>query len=193
MSQAKIFKDLESQSLISVLLSGEVGVLPTDTVYGLVCVAENKTAVEKLYSIKKRSDKRGTLIAASLNQLDKLGFDINYFEPVKNYWPGAISVVTPMDSSLDYLNNGLGTMAVRIPLNPAVQRLLEVTGPLLTTSANSPDQPVAANLSEAEAYFGDQIDFYVDGGDYSDRLPSTIIEIVDGNISIIRAGSVKIN
>jgi tRNA A37 threonylcarbamoyladenosine synthetase subunit TsaC/SUA5/YrdC len=71
--------------------------------------------------------------------------------------------------------------------------LLRDTGPLLTSSANHPGEPVAATIAEAQKYFGDKIDFYADGGDLSGRQSSTIIRIIDDAIEIIRQGAVKID
>jgi L-threonylcarbamoyladenylate synthase len=85
------------------------------------------------------------------------------------------------------------SLAVRIPADAKLRKLLEQTGPLLTTSANLPDQPPAADIKQAKAYFGDKIDFYEDGGDLSGRQPSTLIRIIDDAIEVLRPGAVKID
>jgi len=171
---------------------GVVGVLPTDTLYGLVCRASDKEAVQRLYLLKKREGKPGTVVAASTEQLATLGVKARYLKAVEQFWPNAISVIVPC-SGLEYLHLGLFSLAVRIPRDPALVTLLEKTGPLLTTSANMPGEPQAANIQEAQAYFGDTVDFYVDGGDLSNRQPSTLIRIVDDAIEVLRPGAVTIN
>jgi tRNA A37 threonylcarbamoyladenosine synthetase subunit TsaC/SUA5/YrdC len=88
---------------------------------------------------------------------------------------------------------GKQSLAVRIPKSPALRYFLEQTGALMTTSANQPGEPVAETLVEAQAYFGDNVDFYVDGGPLRGRPPSTIVRVVDDAIEIIRQGAVKIN
>ena len=63
----------------------------------------------------------------------------------------------------------------------------------MTTSANAPKQPTSTSVKMAMDYFGDSIDFYVDGGDLSGRPPSTIIGFDDvGAIIIYRQGAVEI-
>ena len=171
---------------------GVVGVLPTDTLYGLVCRASDKEAVQRLYLLKKREGKPGTVVAASMEQLVALGVKKRYLKAVEQFWPNAISVIVPC-SELEYLHLGLFSLAVRIPRDPALVTLLEKTGPLLTTSANLPGEPQAANIQEVQAYFGDTVDFYVDGGDLSNRQPSTLIRIVDDAIEVLRPGAVTIN
>lgn len=174
------------------LQGGAVGVMPTDTVYGLVCLAADKAAVERLYGLKKREAKPGTVIAASIEQLVRLGIKERYLKPVAHYWPNPISVVIP-SQELAYLHLGAGGIATRIPKHPALASLLEATGPLLTSSANQPGEPEARIIDEARAYFGDSVDFYVDGGDLSARKASTVIRIVDDAVEILRDGAVKID
>src|SRR5437762_2604778 len=129
----RVFTDVTDPELVTLLKQGAVGVLPTDTVYGLVCCAANKAAVERLYALKSRDHKPGTLIAASIDQLVALGVKARYLKAVEQFWPGAVSVETP--HSIDYLNMSTGRQGMRIPDSDVLRRLLEQTGPLQTTSA----------------------------------------------------------
>jgi tRNA threonylcarbamoyl adenosine modification protein (Sua5/YciO/YrdC/YwlC family) len=182
-----------SQDADLLLEPSAVGVIPTDTVYGLVARAADKSAVQRLYELKGREQKPGTLIAASFEQLVELGIKLRYLKAVEQYWPGPVSVIIPAaDQSLAYLHQGKMSLAVRLPDDQELQKLLLQTGPLLTTSANNPGKPTAATVDAARQIFGDQVDFYIDGGDLSGRQPSTIIRIVDDAIEIIRQGAVKI-
>lgn len=175
------------------LQPGAVGIIPTDTVYGVVARAENRAAAERLYRLKGREDKPGTLIAADLEQLEDLGLKHRYLKAVEQFWPGPVSVVILVSNpGLAYLHRGRMSLAVRIPDDAELQKLLAQTGPLLTSSANPPGQPVATTIAQAKAYFGDQPDFYVDGGDLSKRIPSTVIRVVDDAIEILRPGAAKI-
>ncbi len=171
---------------------GTVGVLPTDTVYGLVARASDQAAVGRLYKLKLREHKPGTIIAASIDQLVELGIKRRYLTAVSRYWPGAVSVVIPCGLELGYLHQDKGSLAVRIPDNADLCQLLENTGPLLTSSANEPGAPTANTTAEARGYFGDQVDFYEDGGNLSQHQPSTVIRIVDDAIEILRPGAVII-
>ena len=183
---------MTSSAATKLLQSGSVGVLPTDTVYGLVARASDVGAVERLYHLKHREKKPGTIIAASIDQLVALGIKKRYLTAVSQYWPGAVSVVIPCGPELAYLHQNKGSLAVRIPDVPALRELLAVTGPLATSSANDPGAPTANTVAEAEAYFGDKVDFYEDGGDLSQHQPSTVIRVVDDAIEVLRAGAVTI-
>jgi len=180
------------QAAQKLAVAGAVGVLPTDTVYGLVARAADSTAVKRLYDLKLREGKPGTIIAASVDQLVSLGLKARYLKAVEQFWPGAVSVIIPCGPELEYLHEGKGGLAVRLPSQPELQALLQQTGPLLTSSANHPDEPTATTIEQAKNYFGDQVDFYIDGGDLSNHAPSTIIRIVDDAIEVIREGAVKI-
>jgi L-threonylcarbamoyladenylate synthase len=172
---------------------GAVGVLPTDTVYGLVARAADEAGVQRLYDLKHREGKPGTLIAANIDQLATLGLKARYLKAVEQFWPGAVSVIIPCSNpALAYLHQGKLSLAVRIPDQSELLKLLEQTGPLLTSSANHPSEPVANTVAEAQKYFGDAVDFYIDGGDLSGHKPSTVIRIIDDAIEILREGAVKI-
>jgi tRNA threonylcarbamoyl adenosine modification protein (Sua5/YciO/YrdC/YwlC family) len=172
---------------------GAIAVIPTDTVYGVVARAVDQAAVERLYELKHRHQKPGTLVAASIDQFVTLGIPRRYLTAVEQYWPGAISVVIPSGLKLEYLDSGKHSLAIRIPDHADLLRLLEQTGPLLTSSANMPGEPPANTIAEAREYFGDRVDLYQDGGDLSGHAPSTVIRIIDDAIEVLRAGAVKIN
>ena len=184
---------MDIDKVIKTLSNGGLVVMPTDTIYGICAKASDQAAASKLYKIKNRSKKPGTLIAASIDQLVDLGIKRRYLKPIEHFWPGAVSVVIPTGFGLKYLDHGVGTLAMRVVADLTLTKILEQTGPLLTTSANLPDQPPANTIKEAKQYFGDKIDLYIDGGDLSGQEPSTVIRVVDDAIEILREGAVKID
>lgn len=188
-----MIKRTTSDRAIQILLEGGVGVLPTDTVYGLVARAADPGAVAKLYELKHREHKPGTVIAASVEQLVELGVPDGHLRRVAHLWPASLSVETPLGENLSYLHQETGRQAFRVVADVAVRALLEQTGPLVTSSANQPGRPGSVTIAEAEMYFEDEVDFYLDGGDLSGRAPSTIIRVLDDGLEIIREGAVKID
>jgi len=186
-----VYKNLADAEIAKLLQKGKVGIIPSDTIYGLVCSAANELAVTRLYALKSREHKPGTVIAASIDQLVALGVKARYLKAVEQYWPNPISIEIP--HHLTYLHQGTGRQAFRIPKDPELQKFLEKTGPLQTTSANQPGEPPANTIEEAQKYFGDNVDFYVDGGDLSNRPPSTIIRVIDDMVEVVREGVIKID
>lgn len=177
---------------IQALKDGAVAAIPTDTVYGIACVASNIAAVSRLYSLKDRHQKPGTIIAASVEQLVGLGIPRRYLKPVEHFWPNPLSIVVPIGLEHQELHLGKMSLALRIPKDEALLAALEQTGPLLTSSANVPGEPVALTVDDAKSYFGDKVDFYVDGGNLAGHKPSTIIRVVDDAIEVLREGAVTI-
>jgi tRNA threonylcarbamoyl adenosine modification protein (Sua5/YciO/YrdC/YwlC family) len=176
------------------LKPGSIGVIATDTIYGVVACATDPEAVDRLYRVKSRENKPGTIIAASIDQLVELGLKRRYLTAVEQWWPGALSVIIPCaDPSVAYLHQGKQSLAVRIPNKPDLLELLKQTGPLLTSSANHPGEPPANTIDEAKAYFGNEVDFYIDGGDLSGHAPSTVVRIVDDAIEVLRQGAVELD
>ncbi len=173
------------------LMPGSIAVIPTDTVYGVVARAQDREAVAALYALKHREHKPGTLVAANIDQLVELGFKKRYLTAVEQFWPGAVSVITLCGPELDYIHQGVGSVAVRIPDDPWLQKLLKETGPLVTSSANQPGEPPATTVAEAKAYFGNDVKWYEDGGVVNSE-PSTIIRVIDDAIEIVRMGAVII-
>jgi L-threonylcarbamoyladenylate synthase len=117
---AVLFHRLDDDRLIAMLKQGAVGVLPTDTVYGLVCLAANQSSVERLFGdIKPREHKPGTVVGATLEQFVQLGVKKRYLTAVEQFWPGPVSVEVP--HGVAYLHRGTGRQAFRVPVQ---QRLL---------------------------------------------------------------------
>ena len=178
-------------NIIQYFKEGAIGVMLTDTVYGLVAKASDKQAVAKLYALKNREHKPGTVIAYDVKQLREMGIKSRHLVLPGNYWPNPLSVMVPVTNDLNYLALGKGSLAVRIPKDPRVLDLLRLSGPVLTTSANQSGQPFARNIKEAKKYFGSRVDFYIDDGDSLNHQPSTIIKITNDRIEILRDGEYK--
>ena len=110
----------------------------------------------------------------------------------KSYINKCYLEITHTNKNLDYLSQYVGSIAFRVVADMQIKQLLELTGPLVTSSANQPGKPVSNNIDQAVTYFGDSIDFYLDMGNLANREPSTIIKIENDKIIVLRDGAVKI-
>ncbi len=183
---------IEKSQVAQAFMKGMVGVIPTDTVYGLAARAHDESAVKKMYDLKNREKKPGTLIAANVQQLLDLGVSQGDIDQVSKYWPGPVSAVLTLYTS-GYLHQEVGTLAMRVVDDENLVKILETTGPLITSSANQPAQPPATTIDEAYDYFGDSVDFYVDGGVIDNVQPSTIVRPTTDGLEILRQGAVEIS
>ena len=190
----KVFNRFNSEAEKS-LKNGGIGVIPTDTIYGIVCSALSKKSVERVYKLRKRSPNKPVIVLiGSLRELKKFGITLSAisYKQLAKLWPGPISVILPGKSKkFSYLHRGKKTIAFRMPGKAALRRFLNKTGPLIAPSANFEGEPPAKTIKEARKYFGDKIDFYIDEGKLKSKS-STIVSIRDGKVRVVRAGAAKI-
>jgi len=182
------------QVKIDIIKNGGVGVIPTDTVYGLVCVAFNEEALKRMFEIKGRAEnKPPVVLIADVSDLQKFGVELSGRSKIlaEKFWPGPVSLIMPIKEELNYLDQGLG-LAIRLPDDDLLRKILRLTGPLATTSANLQNQPPARNAEEARKYFGRRVDFYEEAGDLC-QVASTLVKIKGNNVEVLRQGKVKID
>ncbi|MFA6254208.1 MAG: L-threonylcarbamoyladenylate synthase [Candidatus Paceibacterota bacterium] len=178
-----------------ILEAGGVGILPTDTLYGLVGQALDRKAVKRIYELKARKEKNPFIILiSSLDDLPKLNIKLD--RKIKNFlktiWPGPVSVVLDCPNKrLNYLHRETKTLAIRLPKSKFLQNLIKQTGPLVAPSANPLGSPPAETIAEAKKYFPN-LDFIVSVGRKLAGQPSTLIKIKNGKIETLRQGRIKI-
>lgn len=176
------------------LKKSNVGVLPTDTLYGVVCSAFDRDAVERVYQIKGR-DKQKPLIILIKDIADLEIFNVKLLDSQQNFlqevWPGKVTVILRVEGDFDYLTRGGSSLAFRLPDDKNLIDLLKCVGPIVAPSANPEGAEPAKTIEEAKKYFDNAVDFYVDGGVLAGE-PSTIVAINDEKIELIRQGSQKI-
>ena len=176
---ADVFR-LATGTVVDILKRGGVGVLPNDTIYGLVASVYEQRAVERVYKIKRRDkDKPVIVLIDTQKRLHEFGIDVSdkVDRLLRKVWPGPISIIfNDIGNGWKHIHRGTGGIAFRIPKSSTLRQLLKKVGPIIAPSANLQKQPYAKNISEARAYFGDMVDFYVDTGSHTGES-SIIIEI----------------
>ena len=178
-----------------ILLGGGVGVIPTDTIYGLVGRALSREAVLRIYKLRQRNPRKPMIILiGSLGDLNLFGVKITPLtrKILKRFWPGRVSIILPCPvKKFSSLHRGTKTLAFRLPAKKSLRNLIRFTGPLAAPSANLESKPPATTIKQARKYFGRRIDFYADAGKIIGSA-STLIEIKGGEIIILRKGAVNI-
>ncbi|MDP2934252.1 MAG: L-threonylcarbamoyladenylate synthase [bacterium] len=181
--------------VVKILKNGGVGVLPTDTIYGLVGSATSKKIVSRIYKLRKRSPQKPFIILiGSFEDLKLFGIKIDKFSRkiLNKIWPNSVSVILPCpEKRFFYLHRGNKTLAFRFPRQKNLIKLLKQTGPLVAPSANPEGMTPAENIKQAKKYFGEKVDFYVDKGTIK-GLASTLVEIKNKKIVVLRQGAIKI-
>lgn len=178
---------------VKALQERHVVALPTDTIYGLACLAQNPEAVSKIYDIKGRNAQKPLAICVGEVQ------DIYKYCKVKvkeellgDLLPGPVTLVFERTDLLNKdLNPFTPLVGVRIPDHPFMRRLCQTCGePLALTSANISSQTSTVEAHEFQELWP-KLAVVVDGGPIGDhsRLGSTVVDLsVQGKYRIIRPG-----
>ena len=181
------------QKAASAISDGAIIVFPTDTVYGLGCNPYNHDAVLSLYEIKKREKtKPFPVLGYSKEELEKIA----EFSPLEKkiaekFWPGAITIILKVKDKNIQKSLSLGEkIAVRVPNSKCTLSLLKECKLLVGTSANiSGTEPFNDPKECDENLTG--YDLFMDGGIISSEGASTIVEIENNNVNILRKGSIS--
>jgi L-threonylcarbamoyladenylate synthase len=182
---------------IASLNRGDVIVFPTETVYGLGADALNPAAVEKVFQLKGRNpDSPIPIIVADQAMLQGV---VEKIPPVartlmEQFWPGPLTLVLPAASGTPkQLLNRTGGVGVRISSQLIATELAQAFGrPLTATSANPSGQQAASTIAQAQNYFASDIEIFLDGGKLPSKTGSSVVEVIDDRIKIIRAGEISL-
>jgi tRNA threonylcarbamoyl adenosine modification protein (Sua5/YciO/YrdC/YwlC family) len=179
----------------SAITRGELVVLPTDTVYGVGADAFDAEAVGDLLEAKGRSrNMPSPVLVGSPNTLHGIVTDFSEqaWELVDAFWPGALTLVTKHQPSLNWdLGDTRGTVAVRMPLHPVAIELLTATGPMAVSSANLTGHPSPQDCDAAQEMLGDSVAIYLDGGPTPAAVPSSIVDVTGKVPVLLRAGAIS--
>jgi L-threonylcarbamoyladenylate synthase len=190
-------KNTEIEKTIGpILKSGGVGIIPTDTLYGVVGSALKKEAVERIYELRKRDLKKPMIILiSSVGELKLFGVKTNSAQKkiLKKLWPGKVSVILDCPlKKFEYLHRGGKTLAFRLPKDKKLLAILKKTGPLVAPTANLAGEKPTLTCAEAEKVFGSKVNFYVDAGKL-ESPPSTLVKVGGkGEMEILREGAVAV-
>jgi L-threonylcarbamoyladenylate synthase len=183
--------DCFDDEIVRLLKTGGIGLLPSDTIYGLSCMALNEKAVERLHKLKDRSTHKPFIVLISdIKMLDLLSISEKQTEIFEKYWPGPLSTILPSKAPA-FLTRGTASLAVRLPDHQELRDLIDKIGPIISTSANIEGGSPIHYVAEARKLFGNKLDFYVDAGEL-DNPPSTLVAVDSGQLKVIRQGAVKI-
>lgn len=173
---------------------GDLVVLPTDTVYGVGTDAFSPAGVGRLLAAKGRGRDHPVPVligsSAVLPGLARLAAMPPWApELVAAFWPGALTVVVPVQPSLAWdLGETAGTVALRMPLHPVALALLDRVGPMAVSSANRTGLPAATTCGEAQDQLGETVRVYLDAGQTPGPIPSTIVDLTTTPARVVRQG-----
>ncbi len=170
--------------------------MPTETVYGLAADATNADAVARIYAAKGRPDFNPLIVhVANLEMAERLGlFDETARALVARFWPGPLTIVVPRRTDCpvaDIATAGLGTIAIRCPAHPVMQALIAACNrPLAAPSANASGSVSPTTAAHVLDSLSGRIALILDDGPCSDGIESTIVQLSDGAVTLLRPGPI---
>jgi len=184
------------EAAVAALRRGALAVLPTDTVYGVAADAFSPDAVGRLLEAKGRGrDMPTPVLVGSIRTLDGLADVVPQLarDLVDAHWPGPLTLVLRHAATLSWdLGQTRGTVALRMPLDPVALAVLAETGPLAVSSANRSGLPPARDAAEAARQLGLAVEVYLDAGEVTDPVPSTILDLTADRPRLLRTGALSL-
>lgn len=175
------------EKALDIINTGEPIIVPTDTVYGLVCRYNSKSAVGKIYKLKRRSRRKPLILLGynwnALKKFIKSSTHTSYLIPHTSQWPGPLTIILPASKKVPkFLNKRFKTIGIRVPNNKFLLRLLQrCPGKVLaSTSANLSGKKDVKEIAKNVKLF-----IKAKKGEMSNK-PSRIIEIDNNKVRTLR-------
>ena len=184
----------EIDKVVKVLQKGGLIIYPTDTVYGLGCDITNIKAMERVAQLKglKLDKANFSFICYDLSNLSDYvkQIDTPAYKILKKALPGPYTFILPSSTNLPKAFKNKKTVGIRIPDNNIIRELVKKLGnPIVSTSIYDEDDLLEYTTDPELIYekWGNKVDIVIDGG-FGSNIPSTVIDLSEGEITILREG-----
>lgn len=178
------------------LREGKLAIFPTDTVYGIGTNAYDGAAVEKIYEIKGRPMYKPLCVLISeISMLDEMVAEISPIEQklMDSFWPGPLTIKFKKKEGVfpDVVSAGDEYVRVRLIGSGILHDLIQTSGiPVVAPSANLSGSPTGTKMNNIINELDDKVDYILDYGDIESDVASTIIQVENGEIDILREGKI---
>lgn len=189
----KILDNTQLNIAASILKEGGVIAFPTETVFGLGVIYDNKASYDRLISVKRRPpEKPFTLMCACVDDIEKYAYvNENAKKLIEAFMPGQFTIILKAKEGLpSWVVSKEGMVGIRVPDFKLINELISKVGkPLLVPSANKSGEPPLTKDTDVIKVFDKEIDAIIKGESTS-NVPSSIV-MVDDDIHIIRLGLIS--
>jgi L-threonylcarbamoyladenylate synthase len=186
------------QKAISVLNEGGIIIYPTDTAFGIGCRIDRKETVDKLFNLRKRPVSQATPLLVDSQQMA-----LRYYDSpseivrrmMKEYWPGALTIVAKGKKELLYspLRGGTDLAGFRMPNHETALSIIKGVGvPILGPSANFHGEATPYRFEELDPQLVALVDFTVPG-ECNLKEASTVVDCSVDPYRIIRQGAIHLS
>ena len=183
------------KEIAEIIKKGGIGIVPTETVYGIGANGLDEKAVEKIYLAKgRKQDNPINLLVNNIEMVEKVAKNISELEYklMKTFFPGPFTIIlNKKDIVPNIVTANQNTVGVRMPKNDIALKLIEYAGvPIAAPSANISGKPSGTDFKDIYNDFKDKVDFMIDGGESNIGIESTIVKVIDNIPHVLRPGSI---
>ena len=185
------------EEIANAIKEGKLIIFPTDTVYGIGTNAYNEEACKKIYEIKGRPSCKPLIILISdISMIEDLVENISPTEQkiIEKFWPGPLTMKFKKRKGIlpDIISAGDEYVRIRLIKNGLIYKIIEKAEvPLVAPSANISGHPTGIKINNIIKELGGKVDYILDCGDYKSDEPSTIVQVEDEKVVVIREGKIK--
>ena len=186
----------------AILKNGGIVIIPTDTVYGFSGIVDLKNASAhfktdaKIRAIKGRAETKPLIQLIAKPEDIRLYTDDDIPSSLLAKWPGALTIIVHIKEDAPLAATAIPesrTVAFRCPGDEWLRKIIENCGaPVFSTSVNRSGQPVLDTTNSIASEFENEVNLIINDGDKKGALPSTLVTIENGNVKVLRQGSVII-
>lgn len=178
------------------LENGGIIVVPTDTIPGIGCIADNPEAVARVFELKERPANLAlpVIVADSKDvELYTKSLPPVFYKLTDRYWPGPLTVILESNGVIDKMvGGGKDTLGFRIPDSPLIRGLIRcLKKPLALTSANPHNIAPSAVHQKLLSWWKNEVDLIVLGRSTAPRVPSAVVDLVSDPPKILREGIIQ--
>ncbi|PSR56004.1 threonylcarbamoyl-AMP synthase [Adhaeribacter arboris] len=187
----------DTEQAANLLRAGQLVSIPTETVYGLAANAYLEEAVVSIFEAKQRPAFDPLIVHThSIQELNKIAVNIpqRAYQLAEAFMPGPVTLILPRHPKIPLLvTSGNESVGVRIPNHPLTLSLLQqLDFPVAAPSANPFGYVSPTTAQHVEQQLGDRIPYIIDGGPCQIGIESTIINLVNNEVEILRLGGLAI-
>ena len=185
------------EEIANAIKEGKLIIFPTDTVYGIGTNAYNEEACKKIYEIKGRpSCKPLSILISDISMIEDLVENISPTEQkiIEKFLPGPLKMKFKKRKGIlpDIISAGDEYVRIRLIKNGLIYKIIEKAEvPVVAPSANISGHPTGIKINNIIKELGGKVDYILDCGDYKSDEPSTIVQVEDEKVVVIREGKIK--
>lgn len=185
------------QKASEIVRDGGIIIFPTDTAFGIGCRIDSPAAVEKLFTIRRRSTHKATPVLVGSIEMAEMwvdGIPNAVRELMDHYWPGGLTIVLPSTKQEipPLVKGGTDTLGVRMPNHLDVLSLINTVGvPLIGSSANFEGENTPYEFQDLNPELVKLVD-YVLPGECTTKQASTVVDCTTEPYTILREGAVQL-